>query len=40
MAFAILQIISILLNVAITVIIVQAIMSWLLAFTVDRSADH
>ena len=34
MAFAILQIISILLNVAITVIIVQAIMSWLLAFNV------
>lgn len=34
MAFAILQIISILLNIAITVIIVQAIMSWLLAFNV------
>lgn len=34
MAFAILQIIAILLNVAITVIIVQAIMSWLLAFNV------
>ena len=34
MAFALLQIIAILLNVAITVIIVQAIMSWLLAFNV------
>jgi len=34
MAYALLQIISILLNVAITVIIVQAIMSWLLAFNV------
>ena len=34
MAFEILQIIIILLNVAITVIIVQAIMSWLLAFNV------
>ncbi len=34
MAFALLQIINILLNVAITVIIVQAIMSWLLAFNV------
>ncbi|OAN98448.1 YggT family protein [Parasphingorhabdus sp.] len=34
MAFALLQIISILLNVAITIIIVQAIMSWLLAFNV------
>ena len=34
MGFALFQIISILLNVAITVIIVQAIMSWLLAFNV------
>ena len=34
MAFALIQIINILLNVAITVIIVQAIMSWLLAFNV------
>ncbi len=34
MFFALFQIISILLNVAITVIIVQAIMSWLLAFNV------
>ncbi len=34
MAFALLQIINILLDVAITVIIVQAIMSWLLAFNV------
>lgn len=34
MAFALLQIIGILLNVAITIIIVQAIMSWLLAFNV------
>ena len=34
MALAILQIIAILLNVAITIIIVQAIMSWLLAFNV------
>lgn len=34
MAFAILQIISILLNLAFTIIIVQAIISWLLAFNV------
>ncbi len=34
MFFALFQIIAILLNVAITVIIVQAIMSWLLAFNV------
>lgn len=34
MAFALFQIIDILLGVAITVIIVQAIMSWLLAFNV------
>lgn len=34
MFFALFQIISILLTVAITVIIVQAIMSWLLAFNV------
>ncbi|WP_108811088.1 YggT family protein [Sphingorhabdus sp. Alg231-15] len=34
MFFALFQIIGILLNVAITVIIVQAIMSWLLAFNV------
>ncbi len=34
MAFALFQIIAILLNVAITIIIVQAIMSWLLAFNV------
>ena len=34
MAYALFQIIGILLNVAITIIIVQAIMSWLLAFNV------
>jgi YggT family protein len=34
MAFALFEIIDILLGVAITVIIVQAIMSWLLAFNV------
>ena len=34
MAFAFIQIIAILLNVAMTIIIVQAIMSWLLAFNV------
>ena len=34
MVFALFQIIGILLNVAITIIIVQAIMSWLLAFNV------
>tara|TARA_R110000772_G_scaffold157849_2_gene269076 strand:- start:260 stop:562 length:303 start_codon:yes stop_codon:yes gene_type:complete len=34
MFFALFQIIAILLNVAITIIIVQAIMSWLLAFNV------
>ena len=34
MFFALFQIISILLTVAITIIIVQAIMSWLLAFNV------
>jgi YggT family protein len=34
MVFAIFQILGILLNVALTIIIVQAIMSWLLAFNV------
>jgi YggT family protein len=34
MAFALLEIIDILLNVLLTIIIVQAIMSWLLAFNV------